>query len=210
MDSLRNAAKSWVAKLLIGLLAVSFGVWGIADVFRGYNQGSLASVGDVQITPAEYSSAFSRYQQNLQRQTGQAFTSEEARKFGIDRVVLDNLIQTAAIDSQAQSLKLAVSDALIVSDTAKNPAFQDSAGKFDPAEFRRRLDASGLNEGMFLQSERQGRTLQEQNDPPPKDERDVHHDDSIVRGGHQGRHRGVLVLAPPQEIVEKRHAVTDE
>ena len=45
MDSLRNAAKSWVAKLLIGLLAVSFGVWGIADVFRGYSRGSLASVG---------------------------------------------------------------------------------------------------------------------------------------------------------------------
>ena len=34
MDSMRKAAKSWVAKLLIGLLAVSFGVWGIADVFR--------------------------------------------------------------------------------------------------------------------------------------------------------------------------------
>ena len=157
MDSLRDAAKSWVAKLLIGLLAVSFGVWGIADVFRGYNQGSLASVGGVDVTPAAYNIAFNRYLQNMQRQTGQTMTPDEARKFGIDRAVLDNLIQTAAIDDQARGLKLAVSDALIAKDTASNPAFQDSSGKFDPAEFRRRLDQNGLNEAMFLESEREGR-----------------------------------------------------
>lgn len=157
MDSLRNAAKSWVAKLLIGLLAVSFGIWGIADVFRGYSQGSLASVGSAEITPAEYSRAFNRYLQNLQRQTGQALTPEDARKLGIDRGVLDNLIQTAAIDDQARLLKLAVSDAAIAQDTASNPAFHDSAGKFDPAEFRRRLDSAGLSEAGYLQSEREGR-----------------------------------------------------
>ena len=40
LDSLRGAAKSWVAKVLIGLLVLSFGVfWGIQDVFRGYQLG---------------------------------------------------------------------------------------------------------------------------------------------------------------------------
>ena len=50
MDTMRNSAKSWVAKILIGLLAVSFGVWGIADVFRGFDAGFLAKVGKVEIT----------------------------------------------------------------------------------------------------------------------------------------------------------------
>ena len=117
MDSLRNAAKSWVAKVLIGLLAVSFGVWGIADVFRGYSRGALARVGGVDITGEEFSRAFSRYLQDLQRQTGQVFTPEDARKFGLDRQVLNNLIQTAAVDNQARGMGLAVSDAFI----AKEP-----------------------------------------------------------------------------------------
>ena len=44
MDSMRKAAKSWVAKLLIGLLAVSFGVWGIADVFTGVEGTRIPSL----------------------------------------------------------------------------------------------------------------------------------------------------------------------
>ena len=157
MDSLRNAAKSWVAKLLIGLLAVSFGVWGIADVFRGYSRGALASVGGVDISGEEFSRAFSRYLQNLQRQTGQVFTPEDARKFGMDRQVLNDLIQTAAVDNQGRGLGLAVSDAFIAKATADNPAFHDNAGKFDPQEFRRRLEANGMNEATYLISEREGR-----------------------------------------------------
>ena len=50
MESMRNAAKSWVAKLLIGLLAVSFGVWGIADVFRNGGGTTLAHVGSAEIS----------------------------------------------------------------------------------------------------------------------------------------------------------------
>jgi peptidyl-prolyl cis-trans isomerase D len=58
MDSMRKAAKSWVAKLLIGLLAVSFGVWGIADVFKFASVNDLATVGSEQITAEAYSKAF--------------------------------------------------------------------------------------------------------------------------------------------------------
>lgn len=33
LDSLRSASRSWISKLLLGVLVLSFGVWGIADVF---------------------------------------------------------------------------------------------------------------------------------------------------------------------------------
>ena len=97
MESMRNAAKSWVAKLLIGLLAVSFGVWGIADVFRNGGGTTLAHVGSAEISGQEFSQAFNQYLQNLTRQTGQGSTPEEARKLGVDRAVLNDLIQSAAV-----------------------------------------------------------------------------------------------------------------
>ncbi|MCX7345341.1 MAG: SurA N-terminal domain-containing protein, partial [Alphaproteobacteria bacterium] len=87
LDTLRNSAKSWVAKILIGLLAVSFAVWGIADVFRGFDAGFLAKVGKVEITSQEFSRAYDQYLQNFSRQTGQAMTQEEARGLGIDRAI---------------------------------------------------------------------------------------------------------------------------
>ena len=58
MDSMRGAAKSWVAKLLIGMLAVSFGVWGIADVFRAHSTGALATVGSQEISGEQFNRAF--------------------------------------------------------------------------------------------------------------------------------------------------------
>lgn len=157
LDSIRNAAKTWVAKLLIGLLAVSFAVWGIADVFTGATRGALATVGKTEVSAESFSQAFSQYMQNFTRQTGQPMTPEDARKLGIDRAILNNLIQSAAIDDQALALGLHVSDAQIARETAENPAFLDSAGKFDPDRFRRLLATNGLNEAMYLAGERQGR-----------------------------------------------------
>ena len=57
MEALRRGAASWVAKILLGLLIVSFAVWGIADVFTGYGQRSLARVGKTEISADEFQNA---------------------------------------------------------------------------------------------------------------------------------------------------------
>lgn len=160
LDVFRNAAKGWTAKILIGLLAVSFGVWGIADVFRGYRAGALVTVGSEEISAAEFTRAFNQALQNLASQTGQTFSAEEARRLGIDRSVLGNLIQSAALDAQAGTLKLAVSDAAIAQEATDNPAFKGSDGKFNPALFGRLLQQNGLNEAMYLASERRSKLRQ--------------------------------------------------
>ena len=38
-------SKSWVATLLMGALALSFVVWGVADVFTGGSSTAVATVG---------------------------------------------------------------------------------------------------------------------------------------------------------------------
>ncbi len=160
LDVFRNAARGWTAKILIGLLAASFGVWGIADVFRGYRAGALVTVGAEEISAAEFTRAFNQALQNLAKQTGQSFTAAEARRLGIDRSVLGNLIQSASLDAQGTNLKLAVSDAAIAQEAMDNPAFKGSDGKFDPALFRRLLEQNGLNEAMYLASERRSKLRQ--------------------------------------------------
>ena len=156
LDSLRNAAKSWVAKALIFLLAASFGVWGIADVFTGYRSGALATVGDEEISVEQYNQAFNDTLQRLS-QSGQTLSPEDARKLGIDRQVLHNLIQSAVLINQTKTLQLTVGNDLIVKETQENPVFHDASGKFDPAAFRRLLQTNGMNEAMYLANERENR-----------------------------------------------------
>ncbi len=157
MDVFRRAAKSWLAKGLIGLLALSFGVWGIADVFRGYHSGALATVGSQEISGQEFSSTLNRTLQQIAQQQGQALTVEEARKLGIDQSVLNNLIQEAAVDDQVKKLHLGVPDQMIADETAANPQFRGADGKFNKEDFLRLLERNGMNEAMYLASERRQR-----------------------------------------------------
>lgn len=155
MESMRKHAKGWVAKVFIGLLAMSFGVWGIADVFTGSSTGALATVGKQEVSPEQFSRAFQTYLQNYSRQTGKGLTPEEARTLGIDQAILGNLLQTAALDNEASHLKLGVSDTFLAHEVMRDPNLQDSTGKFDAGRFKQVLEQNGISEQSFFAEERQ-------------------------------------------------------
>ncbi|WP_162914337.1 peptidylprolyl isomerase [Taklimakanibacter lacteus] len=155
LDSMRNAAKSWVAKVLMGLLVLSFGVWGIEDMFRFSATSALATVGDQDISSQQFTESFRRWLQNYQQQTGQTITPEQARLLGLDRQFLNGMIRDAALDAEADKMKLAVSDNQLADIIRANPLFHDAQGNFDPRRFAEVLRQNGLNEAAYLASERQ-------------------------------------------------------
>jgi peptidyl-prolyl cis-trans isomerase D len=153
LEKFRNLGKTWVAKILLMLLAGSFGVWGIRDIFGGFHSTALATVGSQEISSMEYTNSYRRALQNLAQQSGQNLTAEEAHKMGIDRSILNNLIQTAAIDAEAANLKLSISKQQIAEEAQKNASFQDTDGKFDARVFARVLEQNGMNEDMYFAAE---------------------------------------------------------
>ncbi|MGE4247673.1 MAG: SurA N-terminal domain-containing protein, partial [Parvibaculaceae bacterium] len=157
LDKLRSSAGSWVAKIFIALLAASFGVWGINDVFRGRTGEVLAQVGERQIGVEEFRQAFDQQVRAFSRRSGQSITAEQARQIGLDQQVLASLLQGATLESQAQSMRLAVPDKTIADGVAANPVFHGTGGKFDPAYFRRLLANAGMTEPQFLAAERQNK-----------------------------------------------------
>ena len=58
---MRKASSNWLGKtimaVVMGVLIVSFGIWGIADIFKGFGQSTLAKVGRTEIS-AEQSARF--------------------------------------------------------------------------------------------------------------------------------------------------------
>ena len=155
LDKMRGASKSWAAQILIGLLVLSFGVWGIADVFTFRGSNTLATVGDQEITTEDFDLYYRRWLDNYQRQTGQTMTREMARQLGLDRAVLNEMMQNASFDAEAARLKLAISDEQIADMIRLNPVFHNSKGEFDPDLFRDILARSGFTEAGYVASERQ-------------------------------------------------------
>ncbi len=155
METLRNAAQSWVAKLLLGLLALSFVAWGTSDYTVGnYLTKDIATVGKRSIAAQDFSQELQRTLQAQSQQLGKNITLEEARVLGLDRQILDNMIARVAIEEKANVLGIKVGDKQIAQEVANDQRFQDSKGVFDPARFRDILQQNGLSEAGFLANEK--------------------------------------------------------
>src|ERR1700758_4246579 len=96
LRGLRKASSNWLGKtimaVVMGVLIVSFGIWGIADIFRGFGQSSLAKVGHTEISTEQFRQIYMDRLQQIGRQFGRPLTSEQARAFGFDRQVLPQTI----------------------------------------------------------------------------------------------------------------------
>ncbi len=149
LESLRRGAGTWVAKIFIGLLVLSFAVWGIADIFSGFSDRSIATVGETEIAPQTFRNELQRQISNLSNQLGRQITSEESRRMNLPQRVLGQLITDAALDNQAAKLGLGVSDETVANDILSDPTFKDQFGKFNKLQFERILQANGLSEAGY-------------------------------------------------------------
>ncbi|MCP4935922.1 MAG: hypothetical protein GY927_17355 [bacterium] len=161
LNSLRKGAGTWIAKIFIGLLVLSFAVWGIADIFTGYGNRVLAKVGEVEVSPQEYERVYQRQIRTVSNRIGRQITSEQARAFGLDRQVLNSLITNAAVSSHAQQLGLGISDAALRDNIFKSAAFKGGDGKFSRIQFDEVLRNNSMNENMYIAEQRIG-TVREQ------------------------------------------------
>lgn len=141
--------------ILIGLLVISFAVWGIADIFTGYGSQTVVKVGDIEVDPQEYLRVQREVVQSMSQQAGERLTLQQARGMGLDSRVMDQLIGGAAVDSHAQALHLGISDDALLKEIMKDPGLQDSSGQFSPAMFQQVLRAIGMSEQEFLETQRQ-------------------------------------------------------
>ena len=154
LESLRRGAQTWVAKLLFGILVMSFAVWGISGSFRNYGRGSIAKIGTTDIPAEEFQRAFQNEIEKFSRDANKRITAEQARTIGLDRKVLKQLIGGAAIEAHAKSLGLALSDKTLVDGIADDPDLKGPDGKFSKQGFDRLLNQMGLSEQGFLKLRR--------------------------------------------------------
>ncbi len=155
LDRLRQGAAKTVGLILVGLLVVSFAVWGIADIFTGYGQQTLIRVGDTEITAQDYARAQQDVLRSMSQQAGRSLSLQEARAAGLDTRVLERLIGGAAVDTHAKHLDLGISDDALLAQITKDPAFQDGAGNFSPLAFQAALRNIGMTEAGYLYSLRE-------------------------------------------------------
>ena len=140
--------------LVMGVLIVSFGVWGIADIFKGFGQSKLAKIGSTEISIEAFRQIYNDRLQQLSRQFGRPLTQEQARLFGLDRQVLQQVVAEAALDEETRRMGLGQSDAEVMRVITNDPNFKGLNGQFDAARFQATLRQAGYTEPRYLAEQR--------------------------------------------------------
>jgi peptidyl-prolyl cis-trans isomerase D len=158
LRGIRQASSNWLGKavmaVVMGVLIVSFGVWGIADIFKGFGQSKLAKIGSTEISIEAFRQIYNDRLQQLSRQFGRPLTQEQARLFGLDRQVLQQVVAEAALDEETRRMGLGQSDAETMRVITNDPNFKGLNGQFDAARFQATLRQAGYTEPRYLAEQR--------------------------------------------------------
>jgi peptidyl-prolyl cis-trans isomerase D len=154
LEGLRVASQNWIGRALMGLvmgfIVISFAIWGIGDVFRGFTSQRLARVGSGEVTVDAFRSAYQNEIRHMQQRARRAITNEEARRLGLDQQVLERLVVDAALDQKTHSLGMAISEGEVANLLKSENVFKGPTGQFDPERFKQVIRDAGFSERSFL------------------------------------------------------------
>lgn len=145
LQSIREHAQGWIAKVILGLIALTFAVWGVDWYFQGGSQGKPAAVvNDGEISERDFAQALQQQQEALGIKSDQA-----AQNRALRQQVLDQLVNTRLLQDSAVKAGLTVSDAQITAVLASLEPFQDK-GVFSEARLDNWLRSRGMSKAQFI------------------------------------------------------------
>ncbi len=130
LDFLRRGVKSWVAKILLALLILSFAVWGIGDIFISGQNATVARAGETEVGSERFVREIVRQQNLLSRQQGALISLQDMQAAGVGRQLATAMAREAAFTEELGALGLAVPAAAVRDAILANPSFQDGSGNF--------------------------------------------------------------------------------
>ncbi|HET7847691.1 MAG TPA: SurA N-terminal domain-containing protein [Pseudolabrys sp.] len=139
---------------VMGVLVISFAIWGIGDIFRGFGLSTFAKVGGTEIGIEQFREYYNEQLQQIGRRIGRPITPDQARNLGIDRQLIAQLIAQTALDERARQLHLGVSDKEVANRISSDPSFRGINGQFDHDRFEQLIRQAGFTEGRFVNEQR--------------------------------------------------------
>jgi peptidyl-prolyl cis-trans isomerase D len=155
LEAIRKHAQGWLAKVILGLIAITFALFGIDSYMKGDKSGGIvAEVGDVGVSREELAREIQAQSDRMREALGPTFDPAVTETVDFRKKVLDNLIEHKALLQDAQKLKFLAPDAYIASVLAQIPAFQQD-GKFSQQRYEAVLRQNGRTPGQFENELRQ-------------------------------------------------------
>jgi peptidyl-prolyl cis-trans isomerase D len=160
LEAIRKHAQGWIAKVILGLVVLTFALFGMESYMKGdKNGGVVAEVGNVGISREELAREVKTQTNRMREALGSSFDPAVAETAAFRQKVLDSLIDRKALLLEAQKLKFLAPDAYIASVLAQIPAFQQD-GSFSSQRYEAVLRQNGRTPAQFENELRQAFMLE--------------------------------------------------
>jgi peptidyl-prolyl cis-trans isomerase D len=160
LEAIRKHAQGWLAKVILGLIAVTFALFGLDSYMSGDRSGGVvAEVGDVGISREELTREIQGQSDRMREALGPAYDPAVIESADFRKQVLDGLIERKALLQEAQKLKFLAPDAYIASVLGQIPSFQQD-GVFSQPRYEAVLRQNGRTPAQFENELRQAFMLE--------------------------------------------------
>lgn len=143
----KRRGASVMAWILMAMLIGGLGGFGVTNF--GGGASSIGAVGAQKISAEDYARALRTQMSAMSQQMGQPVTFQMAQAFGLDKQVLQSVIDNAALDNEAARIGLSVGDKSILVKLNEINAFKGVDGKIDPVIYDQVLKQNNLTKAAF-------------------------------------------------------------
>jgi peptidyl-prolyl cis-trans isomerase D len=149
---MRKHAGSWLIKVLLGGVAITFISWGGYQM-TSQRSGRAATVNGETITAEDYRITYKRLIQQVQQRFGSSLNEEMIKAMDLPKQAIDQLVNQMLMRQAASELDLRISDEDLSRAIRSIDAFQ-TGGVFDPRRYRQVLDSNNMTPEAFEISQR--------------------------------------------------------
>ncbi|HCU58839.1 MAG TPA: hypothetical protein DIC64_02535 [Alphaproteobacteria bacterium] len=160
INKLAKAQKSWIAKLILTLTALSFmSLFGITGYLASAsNNRTVIKVDNIEISQAEFSYQFQK-ELNAAKNMLDIDLNDEASdelRSSLMNAISQRMVRDSIVDRTAQKYHVSFRPELISQIIRSEPSFKDIAGNFNQDLFRRVLSENNISEQEYVKSVQRG------------------------------------------------------
>ncbi|MDA9559203.1 SurA N-terminal domain-containing protein, partial [Alphaproteobacteria bacterium] len=109
LKKITTPLKSLGTKSLILIIALSFAVWGVGDIFTGGSNPTVATVGNSKIALKQFNLEYQGILEKLRQGTDEPITDEFVKAMGLQNTVINNMINQKYVNILSKDLGIKVS-----------------------------------------------------------------------------------------------------
>ena len=150
LETIKNKINSIFSKIFLLILAASFALWGVGDIFSSNNNSSVATIGEHDVTADDFLKTYQRIISDLNNNTNGQITEEIAKSLGVPRQTLGQLINEKLIDIEVNKAKINLPDNYLRKIIFSSDVFKDQFGSFSKQQFEYVIRQLGMDESTYF------------------------------------------------------------